>query len=65
MIGHQTVHPHLDSGLARLLSQQISVNLLVAFLKKDRLPTISTLPNVMRKASNNRTRQSCQRHRVS
>jgi hypothetical protein len=59
MIGHETVRPHLDSGLARLLSQQISINFLVAILKKDRLPTISTLRNVMRKAGNHRTRQSC------
>jgi hypothetical protein len=50
MIGHETVRPYLDSGLARLLGQQISINLLIAILKKDRLPTIPTLPNVMRKA---------------
>jgi hypothetical protein len=38
MIGHETVCPHLDSGLARLPSQQISINFLVAVLKKDRFP---------------------------
>jgi hypothetical protein len=59
MIGHETVRPHLDPGLARLLSQQISINLLVAVLKKDRLPTIPTLRNVVRKTGNHRTRQSC------
>jgi hypothetical protein len=42
MIGHETVRPHLDPGLAGLLGKQISINLLVAVLKKDRLPTIST-----------------------
>ena len=57
MVGHETVGPHLDPGLARLFGQQISINLLVAVLKKDRLPTIPTLRNVMRKASNYRTRQ--------
>ena len=50
MIGHESVRPHLDSGLTGLLSQQVSINLLVAVLKKDRLPTIPTLRNVMRKA---------------
>jgi hypothetical protein len=34
MIGHETVRPHLDPGPAGLLSQQISINLLVAVLKK-------------------------------
>ena len=58
MIGHETVRPHRDSGLARLLGQQISINLLVAVLKEDRLPTIPTLRNVMWKVSNHRTRQS-------
>jgi hypothetical protein len=58
MIGHETVRPHLDSGLARLLGQQISIDLLIAVLKEDRLPTIPTLRNVMRKAGNHRTRQS-------
>jgi hypothetical protein len=59
MIGHETVRPYLDSGVARLLSQQIPIDLLVAVLKKDRLPTVLTLRNVMGKASNSRTRQSC------
>ena len=59
MIGHEAARPHLDSGLARLLSQQISVDLVVALLKKDCLPTIPTLRNVMRKAGNHRSRQSC------
>jgi hypothetical protein len=58
MIGHKTVRPNLDPGLARLLSQQVSIDLLVAVLKKDRLPTISTLRNAMRKAGNHLTRQS-------
>jgi hypothetical protein len=57
--GHETVRPYLDSGLARLLSQRIPIDLLVAVLKKDRLPTVPTLRNVMRKASNHPTRQSC------
>ncbi len=35
MIGHETVRPHLDPGLARLLGQQISIDFLVAVLKKD------------------------------
>jgi hypothetical protein len=59
MIEHEIVRPHLDSGLARLLGQQISIDLLVAVLKEDRLTTIPTLCNVMRKAGNHRTRQSC------
>jgi hypothetical protein len=59
VIGHETVRPHLESGLARLLSQQISIHLLVPVLKKDRLPTIPTLRHGMRKAGNHRTRQSC------
>jgi hypothetical protein len=59
MIGHETVRPHLDAGLARLLSQQISIDLVVAVLKKARLPTIPTLRNVMRKAGNHGSRQSC------
>jgi hypothetical protein len=59
MIGHEAVCPHLDSGLARLPSQQISINFLVAVLKKDRFPTIPTLYNVMRKPGNHRPRQSC------
>jgi hypothetical protein len=59
MIRHETIRPHLDTGLARLLSQQISINLLVAVLKKDRFPTVPALRNVMRKASNHRTRHSC------
>jgi hypothetical protein len=59
MIGHETVRPHLDPGLARLRGQQISIDFLVAVLKKDRLPTIPTRCNVMRKAGNHRTRQSC------
>jgi hypothetical protein len=42
-----------------LLSQQIPINLLVAVLEKDRLPTIPTLRNVMWKVSNHRTGQSC------
>jgi hypothetical protein len=42
-----------------LLGQQISINLLVAVLKKDRFPTVPALRNVMRKASNHRTRHSC------
>jgi hypothetical protein len=46
-------------GLARLLSEQIPINLMVAVLKKDRLATIPTLCNVMRKAGNHCTRQSC------
>ena len=46
-------------ALRRLLGQQISINLLVAVLKKDRLPAIPTLRNVMGKVSNHRTRQSC------
>jgi hypothetical protein len=58
MIGHETVRLHRDSGLARLLGQQISINLLVAVLKEDRLPTIPSLRNVMWKVSNHRTRQS-------
>ena len=47
-----------DSALARLLSKQITINLLVAILKKDRFPTIPTLREVIRKPSNPRTRQS-------
>jgi hypothetical protein len=43
MIGHETIRPHLDFGVARLLSQQISINLLVGVLQKDRLPTIRDL----------------------
>jgi hypothetical protein len=35
------------------------INPLVAVLKKDRLTTIPTLRNGMRKASNHRSRQSC------
>jgi hypothetical protein len=50
---------HPDCGPARLLGQQISINLLVAVPKKDRLPTIPTLRNVMRNAANHCTRQSC------
>ena len=46
-------------GLAGLFSQQISINLLVAVLKKDRLSAISLLRNVMRKAGNHQTRPSC------
>jgi hypothetical protein len=38
MIGHETVRPRLDSGLARLLRQQISIDLLVAVLKKGSPP---------------------------
>src|ERR1700743_873819 len=52
MIGHESVRPHLDSGLTGLLSQQVSINLLVAVLEKDRLATIPTLRNVMWKADN-------------
>jgi len=59
MIGHEAVCPNVDSGLARLLSEQIPVNLLIPVLKKDRLPTITALRNVMGKAGNHRTRQSC------
>ena len=59
MIGHETVCPHLDCGLTRLLSEQIPINLLVAILKKDRLTTIPTLCNVVREAANHCTRQSC------
>jgi hypothetical protein len=55
MIGHETVRPHLDPDLARLLSQQISINLLGAVPKKDRLPTIPTMRNVVRKTGNYRT----------
>jgi hypothetical protein len=54
MIGHETVRPNVDSGLARLLSEQIPVNLLIPVLKKDRLPTITALRNVMGKAGNHR-----------
>jgi hypothetical protein len=39
MIGNETVGPHVDSGLVRLLRQQIPIGLLVAVLKKDRLST--------------------------
>jgi hypothetical protein len=50
MIGHETVGPHVDSGLARLISQKIPTDLLVAVLKKDRLSTISALRNMMGRA---------------
>jgi hypothetical protein len=56
MIGHEAVRPHLDSSLARLISQQTSIDPLAAVLKKDRLATIPTLRSVTRKASNHRTR---------
>ena len=59
MIGHQAVRPHLNCRLARLLGLQISINLLIAIFEKDRLPTVPTLRNVMRKAGNHHTRQSC------
>jgi hypothetical protein len=59
MIGHETVGPHVDSGLARLLRQQIPIDLLVAVLKKDRLSTIPALRNMMGKAGLHRSRQSC------
>jgi hypothetical protein len=45
VIGRETVRPNLDPGLARLLSQKISIDCLVTVIKKDRLPTISTLRN--------------------
>ena len=59
MIGHQAVRPHLDTGLAGLLGQQISIDILVAVFKKDWLAAIATLRYVMRKAGNHHTRQSC------
>ena len=46
------VRPYLDCRLPRLLSQQISIDLLVTVLKEDRFPAIPTLRNVMRKACN-------------
>ena len=58
MIGHETVRPHFDPGLPRLVSQQISINLLVAVLKKDCRAAMPTLRNVMRDASNHYPRQS-------
>jgi hypothetical protein len=45
---------YLCISLARLLSEQIPVNLLIPVLKKDRLPTITALRNVMGKAGNHR-----------
>jgi hypothetical protein len=52
MIGHETVGTGLDPRLARLLGQQIAIDLMVAVLKKDRLPPIPTLRYVMWKAGN-------------
>jgi hypothetical protein len=48
MIAHHTVHPHLDRGLARLLNQQISINLLVAVLKKLVSPSPIPPPYLLR-----------------
>jgi hypothetical protein len=59
MIGHETVRPHLDSGLARLLGEQISIDVLVAVLKEDWLTAIATLRYVMRNAGDHHARQSC------
>lgn len=59
MIGHETVGPHPHFGLARLLGQEIPINILIAIFKEDRLPAITTLRYVMRKASDHHARQSC------
>ncbi len=60
MIGHETVCPDLDPGFARLLSQQVSIDLLVTVLEEDRLPTIPTLRNVVRKARDHEPRMVTQ-----
>jgi hypothetical protein len=40
MIGHETIRPNLNPRFARLLGQEISVDLVVAILEEDRLPPI-------------------------
>jgi hypothetical protein len=47
MIGHQTVHPNLDPCLARLLGQQIAIDLVVAVLEEDGLSSIPALRHVV------------------
>ena len=48
MIGHETVRPNLDPRLARLLGQQIAIDLVVAVLEEDRLSSIPALRHVVR-----------------
>jgi hypothetical protein len=47
VVGHQEFCPDLDFGLARLLGEQVSINLVVAVLKDDGLAAISSAPRLL------------------
>jgi hypothetical protein len=50
VVWHQTIGPHLDTGLAGLLGQQIAVDFVIAVLEEDRLSPIATLRHGVRQA---------------
>ena len=52
MVGHEAIGPDLHAGLARLLGQQIAIDLMIAVLEEDRLPPVAALGLVMREAGN-------------
>ena len=52
MVGHQTIRPHRNTCFARLLRQEIAIDLMVAVLKKDCLSPLPTLGYVVREANN-------------
>jgi len=51
VIGHETIGPHLDLGLAHLFGEQIQIDLLIARLEEDRLAAIAARSNAVRDAS--------------
>ena len=52
VVGHQAVGPHGDTGLQRLLGQQVKVDFVVAVFKENGLAPIATLRDMMRQPRN-------------
>jgi hypothetical protein len=48
VVGHETVRPHLDTGLAGLLGEHVAVDVLIPILKEDRLTPIAPRREVVR-----------------
>jgi hypothetical protein len=58
VVWHQAVSPDFHIRLARLLPQEIAVNLLIAVFKENRFSAIATLRHVVRETRYHHSRQT-------
>jgi hypothetical protein len=59
VVGRQAIGPDLDARFPRPLSQKITIDLLIAVLKEDRLSPVSPLGDVMRQAGDHDASETC------